>query len=277
MTTSTTIKVIAAAAVLASIPIGLKWKGADPADVTGGGAVVGSIDMPKSGAAVNRPPVASEVGGTGQAAVTDETAVARDELLELRRELYDETQRAGAAQQALDVIGNEVVISMGNVDAIAANFADFVKLASGQDAPPPGDKIWLEKLADAAQIAEEVALLDDRPELHARYLASFMGEILGFDDGLREPVAQAFLPGMKAMVEEGLVYAHRPTEDTGTWDARYNERALAYVRAAEPLLPSELRQSDLWQEIVGGKMLEKFDRFVEWAHGVEAPFHAGSE
>ena len=264
--TSTTAKSCAAVLALAAVPLGLQW--------TEYRALGEELQRAKS--------TAHATASAGAAIATSDPALfalrqqvsdASDRLGELESAREAESERKREVERTYEQLASEFVISIGNVDAVAAKCAELITEMeragqaelSGANAEEEGLKL-IGSFMKMMPTFLAVASLDERPELNSRFYAGVIADALNLDDKQRKQIAAAMLPGMKQMKAEGLVISKRPESEKppgeSEWDLRHTEAAAAYARAVVPLMPEEALKSTVWPGFVAGEFASMLSQFA---------------
>lgn len=226
----TTAKIVCAAVLIAT-PLALEWKA--------NAALRAEISKIRSA----NPELA--------ALLTDTDSVARREA-ELQARLAEKhTARLAAENRVAELaalknkVENEVVISFGSVDAMAAKLGSLARQSlSAEGANIHSKNETAEELAamraqfqiakngdwKSSQILYEIPRLERVPEKAARFYATLYGEMAGLDEDGRALVGKRALEWQRELQNDGLALPQRPKGKTQDWDARREAAGRAVAR-----------------------------------------------
>ena len=188
------------------------------------------------------------------------------QLSDLRTEREAAEKRLAALEAGAERIRNEVVVSFGNVEDVAASMARLVRLGeliesdSNDEAAQAATKELLAIMPTTTSAAKGLLRLDEDPQTAAQFVSAMIGELGRLDSELRKTIGAELLPHLEAMKEDGLVFASRPEAETSgaaAWNERYDAASRASMQAIEHLVPEAAASSDWWQSLSEGygKML----------------------
>lgn len=265
--TTTSIKSAAAVTILAALPLGMQWIDAREAVEELG--QLESVEVPATAIALGQTRLSSSGASSSNRDLGSQLLDAQVRLEKLRRALEKEEADNRKRQAFIEKVDSEYVISIGTVDKIADALARMVEM-SAQD--EDGPEVMNELMALIPVIMPAVAELpnlDQNPTLFSRFTATMIARIAELPDDQRDRIQAGLLPEMQKMVDEGLVYANRPEDNSEEWEQRFEDRSLQVMKSVEPLLPTTFRESEEWSQLIDGSIAADLSVIEEEFGGLE--------
>ncbi|HYF34060.1 MAG TPA: RNA polymerase sigma factor [Prosthecobacter sp.] len=246
MTTNTALKSTAVVAILAALPVA--WQAHENAGLRAEVAKLQQSQVPP------QPQPVAAIARVDSLAPVDLTA-ARAKLQALREQRAQEEKRLASLQTQAAKLKNEVVVSLGRVDEVAAKFAEMQILALEME-QSEGQKEAQEKLvlklmegmSEVMPLMAEFRRISADPNLAARMAATTTAKVAGVSEQVRNEMERRLLRHYEQMNRNGLTLDRRPTVNRGDWDRRYREASAAAMRDIENLIPAALRETSTWKE-----------------------------
>ena len=149
---------------------------------------------------------------------------------------------------------NELVVSLGTVDAMARTVGATLKqlraMNKKKQIHEPGSPEYLELdammkeavsgIPSAFQILREIPRLEKSPEKAARFYSVLLAETIGFEEELRAKLEPSLASWVGQLQREGLAFPQRPKEHPEAWDKRRIQAFGEMSRTLQPLVPPEI-------------------------------------
>ena len=203
---------------------------------------------------------------TGSVVVREngEAQAVRNQLAaeQTRRKLAEE--KVADLTQQIERVGNEVVISLGQVEDIARRLAEYERVerefekrkstAGPEERARLAEEFATKTSASFPEIftlSNHLPKIESSPERAGRLYATLIGEMAELTPEQREAVAKATSNSFESMRQLGVTADQRPAQPDAAWTAARTQAITAMQEAILQVLPSDKRDREL---LFGGPM-----------------------
>ena len=247
MTSTNALKIAAVATLLGAVPLGLQWNQTRQSE-----QALALVLKPNKNRSAPPAALRTEPERDALVALIDHR---RTELAEISTSLEVANKRLKSAKHAVERLEDELVISHGRPEDLARRLAPIVKVLaryeSAEEEPSgPEEVALMQQMMGALSELQSLPRLDSFPESKARFVATLVTEVGGFEADVTAAIEAALILQFETAKEEGLIFEKRPPVDSpqlGSWNERYNAASLAHAKAIEPLLPAAAVESHAWK------------------------------
>ena len=179
-----------------------------------------------------------------------------------RRKLAEE--KVADLTQQIERVGNEVVISLGQVEDIARRLAEYERIekefekrkstAGTEERSRLAEEFAAKTSSSFAEIftlSNELPKIESSPERAGRLYATLIGEMAELTPEQRDAVAKATSNSFESMRQLGVTAGQRPAQPDAAWTAARTRAITAMQEAILQVLPNDKRDRDL---LFGGPM-----------------------